>query len=316
MNVQYLMQRIFTALLVIWGVSLLVFLIIQLVPGDPARIVLGAYASQEQVDGLRGRLGLNDPLIRQYTKWAAKALRGDLGASLLTAQPVAKSIWQKLPRTLELGIASLAVGMVIAFPLGIYTALHPGRWLDVLGTIISQIGVSIPSFWFGILAISFFSITLKGFLPAGGYVPISEGVGAWLKHLLMPAMVTGLVSASIQTRFIRSAMLDVLNRPYIQTARAKGLPESAVLNRHALRNALINIITIIGLQVTALLSGVVIVEVVFSWPGLGGLALDAVLRRDYTMLQGTVLTFATLVVFVNLAVDMTYFFLDPRIEYA
>ena len=298
MNIQYLLQRILSAFLVIWGVTLLVFLIVQLVPGDPARIVLGAYASQEQVDGLRERLGLNDPLIRQYTKWAAKALRGDLGASLLTAQPVAKSIWQKLPLTLELGIASLAVGMVIAFPIGIYTALHPGRWLDVLGTIISQIGVSIPSFWFGILAISFFSITLKGFLPAGGYVPISEGVGAWLKHLLMPAIVTGLVSASIQT------------------ARAKGLPESAVLNRHALRNALINIITIIGLQVTALLSGVVIVEVVFSWPGLGGLALDAVLRRDYTMLQGTVLTFATLVVFVNLAVDMTYFFLDPRIEYA
>ena len=315
MNIQYLLQRILTALLVIWGVSLLVFLIVQLVPGDPARIVLGAYASQEQVDGLRERLGLNEPLLQQYISWAADALRGDLGASLLTAQPVAKSIWQKLPRTLELGLASLAVGMAIAFPIGIYTALHPGRFLDIVGTVISQLGVSIPSFWFGILAISFFSINL-GILPAGGYTPLSEGVGPWLKHLIMPAMVTGLVSASIQTRFIRSAMLDVLNRPYIQTARAKGLPEATVLNRHALRNALINIVTIIGLQVTALLSGVVIVEVVFSWPGLGGLALDAVLRRDYTMLQGTVLTFATLVVFVNLAVDMTYFFLDPRIEYA
>ncbi len=315
MNIQYLSQRLLSALLVIWGVSLLVFLIIQLVPGDPARIVLGAYASQEQVDGIRERMGLNEPILTQYLKWASKAIRGDFGASLLTAQPVVKSIWQKLPRTLELGLASLAVGMVIAFPIGIYTALHPGNWLDVLGTIISQLGVSIPSFWFGILAISFFSITLR-ILPAGGYEPIAEGVGPWLKHLIMPAMVTGLVSASIQTRFIRSAMLDVLNRPYIQTARAKGLPEKTVLNRHALRNALINIVTIIGLQVTALLSGVVIVEVVFSWPGLGGLALDAVLRRDYTMLQGTVMTFTTLVVFVNLIVDMTYFFLDPRIEYA
>ena len=315
MNIQYLLQRILSALLVIWGVSLLVFLIIQLVPGDPARIVLGAYASQEQVDGIRERMGLNEPILKQYVKWLGNALRGDFGSSLLTAQPVAKSIWQKLPRTVELGLASLAVGSAVAFPIGIYTALHPGKWLDIVGTLFSQLGVSIPSFWFAILMISFFSVNL-GILPPGGYVPLAEGVGPWLKHLIMPALATGLVSASIQTRFIRSAMLDVLSQPYIQTARAKGLTERLVLNRHALRNALINIVTILGLQVTVLLSGSVIAEVVFSWPGLGGLSLDAVLRRDYTMLQATVLMFTSMVVFVNLAVDMTYFFLDPRIEYA
>lgn len=214
-----------------------------------------------------------------------------------------------------MSFASLLVGIAIAFPVGILSAVRPGSKLDLIASFFSQIGVSIPSFWMGILLILLFLLTLR-WLPPSGYTGFSESPGEWLEHLILPAVTTGIVSASILTRFIRSAMLNVLNMNYIQTARAKGLAERTVTIRHALRNALISIVTILGLQVTALMSGVVIVEVVFAWPGLGRLALDAVLDRDYPLLQGSVLTIAVIVTLVNLLVDLLYFFLDPRIEYA
>ncbi len=315
MNVNYILQRLLLAVVVILGVSFVVFLIVHIVPGDPARVILGAYASNEAVAAIRERLGLDQPFLTQYASWLGSAIQGNLGSSLITSQPVGPQLLQRLGPTLELSLASLLVGIAIAFPIGILSAVRPGSKLDVIASFISQIGVSVPSFWMGILLILFFSLGL-GWLPPSGYTPFSEDLGSWLSHLVLPAITTGIVSASILTRFIRSAMLNVLNQNYIRTARAKGLDERTVTMRHGLRNAMISIVTIIGLQVTALMSGVVIVEVVFAWPGLGRLALDAVLDRDYPMLQGAVLVVAIIVTIVNLVVDLLYFFLDPRIEYA
>jgi peptide/nickel transport system permease protein len=212
------------------------------------------------------------------------------------------------------GVA-LLIGMLIAFPAGILSALKPGSKTDITVSVLSQIGVAIPDFWMGIMLVLFFSLFL-GWLPPSGHTPMSEDFGGWLSHIILPAVTLGLISGSIQTRFIRSAMLEVLHQDYVRTARGKGLRENTVVIRHALRNALITIVTVIGLQITALLSGVVVVEVVFAWPGLGRLALEAVLDRDYPLLQGAVFTVAAMLVLVNLGTDLLYFFLDPRIETA
>ena len=315
MNGRYILQRLLLALVVVLGVTFVVFMIVHLVPGDPARVILGAYAPEESVLAIRERLGLNRPFLEQYGSWLVNLLRGDLGSSLITSQPVTPQLMQRLGPTIELAGASLLIGLAIAFPIGILSAVRPGSPLDLIASVFSQIGVSVPSFWMGIMLVLLFSLTL-GWLPPSGYTPISVSFGGWLSHLLLPAVTAGIVSASIMTRFIRSAMLDVLHMSYIQTARAKGLAENVVINKHALRNALISIVTIIGLQMTALLSGVVVVEVVFGWPGLGRLALDAVLDRDYQLLQGAVLAIAVIVTVVNVLVDLMYVVLDPRIEYA
>ena len=315
MNYGYILQRLALALVVILGVTFVVFMIIQLVPGDPARVALGVQATEEAVQARRERLGLNDPLLVQYANWVGNALQGDLGSSLITGQPVAPQIIQRLPTTLQLAFLSIIIGMLVGFPLGIISALKPGSAVDTIASIISQLGVAIPDFWMGILLVLLFSTTLD-VLPPSGYTSIIEDAGDWLEHMILPAITAGLISGAIQTRFIRSAMLEVLGQNYIKTARAKGLPERTVLIRHALRNAMITIVTIIGLQVTALLSAVVVIEIVFVLPGLGKLALDAVLDRDYPVLQGTVLTIAVLVTLINLGVDLLYFLLDPRIEYA
>jgi peptide/nickel transport system permease protein len=315
LNYGYILQRLALALVVILGVTFVVFMIIQLVPGDPARVALGVQATEEAVQARRERLGLNDPLLVQYANWVGNALQGDLGSSLITGQPVAPQIIQRLPTTLQLAFLSIIIGMLVGFPLGIISALKPGSAVDTIASIISQLGVAIPDFWMGILLVLLFSTTLD-VLPPSGYTSITEDAGDWLEHMILPAITAGLISGAIQTRFIRSAMLEVLGQNYIKTARAKGLPERTVLIRHALRNAMITIVTIIGLQVTALLSAVVVIEIVFVLPGLGKLALDAVLDRDYPVLQGTVLTIAVLVTLINLGVDLLYFLLDPRIEYA
>ena len=315
MNYQYVLQRLISALIVVLGVTFVVFMIMQIVPGDPARVVLGPYASDESVAGLRERLGLNRPFLEQYLSWLGGVVQGDFGQSLLNSQQVAPQLWGRVGPSLELALVSLAIGLAIAFPAGMISALKPGSAIDILVSFLSQIGVSVPTFWMGILLIIIFSLNLD-LLPPSGYTPLAEDPGDWLAHIILPAFVPGFVSASIQTRFIRSAMLDVLSANYVQTARAKGLAERNVIMKHALRNALINIVTIIGLQITALFSGVVVVEVVFSWPGLGRLALNAVLERDYPLLQGTVFLVALMVTIVNLLVDLLYFFLDPRIEFA
>lgn len=315
MNTQYIIQRLVLTLVVVLGVTFVVFLIIHLVPGDPARVVLGVQANEQNVAAVQERLGLNRPFAVQYASWLWNALHGDLGKSLITNQAVAPQIMQRLPATLQLAAAALLIGMLIGFPAGIVSALRPGSPLDVVTSIFSQVGVSVPDFWMGILLVILFSLTL-GWLPPSGYTSIAEDFSDWLAHIILPAITLGIISGSIQTRFIRSAMLEVMNQDYIRTARAKGLRERVVILRHALRNALITIVTIVGLQITALLSAVVVVEVVFAWPGLGRLALDAVLDRDYPLLQGAVLAVAVMLALVNLGTDLLYFFLDPRIEYA
>ena len=314
MNISYLIQRIFLALIVLIGVTFAVFLIIHIVPGDPARVILGVQANEENVAAIREKLGLNRPFLVQYGDWLWKAVQGDFGDSLITGQPVSPQLIKRLPATLQLAGAGLLVGMMIGIPAGIVSALKPGSKIDLFASILSQIGVTIPDFWLGILLVTFFCLSL-GWLPPSGYTSIQEDVGDWFVHLVLPAVTVGLISGSIQMRFVRSAMLEVLHEDYIRTARAKGLFERTVILRHGLRNAMITIITIIGLQITALLSSVVVVEVVFAWPGLGRLALDAVLDRDYPLLQGAVMTIAALLAFVNLGVDLLYFFIDPRIEY-
>jgi peptide/nickel transport system permease protein len=315
LNTRYILQRLLTTFFVVFGITFVVFMIIQLVPGDPARVVLGVAASEENVAALRERLGLNRPVWVQYGTWLGGLVQGDMGDSLITGQSVTEQIVQRLPATLTLAGAGLLIGLLIALPAGIISALKPHSPIDIVASLFSQIGVSVPDFWLGILLVLLFSLTL-GWLPSQGYTRLSENFVDWLLHLILPALTVGIISASIQTRFIRSAMLEVLHEDYIRTARAKGLTEAIVINQHALRNALVNIVTIIGLQLTALLSSVVVVEVVFSWPGLGRLTLDAVLDRDYPLLQGTVFTMATLLALVNLGTDLVYSFIDPRIEYA
>ncbi len=315
MSIRYLLQRFVFAIGVIFGVTLAVFMIVQLIPGDPARVSLGMQATEENVEIRRERMGLNRPVAEQYISWVTNAARGDFGDSLITGQSVSDQLVQRLPATLQLAGFALVIGMAIAFPLGIVSALRPNSLVDFFASIVSQVGVAIPDFWLSILLVLLFSQTL-GWLPPSGYTPITEDFGDWLSHMILPALTAGLISASIQTRFIRSAMLEVLSENYIKTARAKGLSQRVVISRHALRNALITIVTILGLQVTALLSAVVVIEIVFNLPGLGRLALDAVLDRDYTLLQGAVFIIAFLVTVINLLIDLTYYFLDPRIEYA
>jgi len=314
LKTRYIAQRLLGAILVLIGVTFVVFLIMQLVPGDPARVILGVQANDQNVAALRARLGLDRPFFVQYFSWLWNALHGDLGRSLITGQPVTPQIMQRLPATLQLAAMAMIIGMLIAFPAGIISALRPRTRTDMATSVVSQIGVTIPDFWLGILLVLLFSLTL-GWLPPSGYSSIEDGFRDWASHIILPALTAGIISGAIMTRFVRSAMLEVLNQDYIRTGRAKGLQNMILVRRHALRNAMIPIITIIGLQVTALLSSVVVVEVVFAWPGLGRLALNAVLDRDYPLLQGSVLAMAILLTLVNLGVDLLYFWADPRIEH-
>lgn len=312
MNTQFIVQRLVLSVFVVLGVTIAVFLIIQLVPGDPARVSLGLQATEENVAARRERLGLNRPVPEQYLSWVAGAVRGDFGSSLITGQDITPQIVQRLPTTLQLAGLAIVIGMIIAFPLGIISALKPGSPVDTVASIISQLGIAVPDFWMAILLILLFSTRLE-WLPPSGYTAISEDFKDWLEHMILPALTAGFISASIQTRFIRSAMLETMRENFITTARAKGLRERTVVLRHGLRNSLITIVTILGLQVTALLSAVVVIEIVFSLPGLGRLTLDAVLDRDYPLVQATVFVMAIMVTAVNLAVDLIYFLLDPRI---
>lgn len=300
--------------MVLLGVSVLVFAIVHLVPGDPIQVALGTRFDPATYEALRERAGFNQPLPVQYVQWLTGALTGDLGVSFRSGQPVTTTILGRLPATLTLAFAALLVALVIALPVGIISAVRRGSVVDYTSTVFSQLGVSIPDFWMGILFILLFSLTL-GWLPPSGYTPLTEDPLGWLSRLAMPAVTVGVVSGSVLTRFVRSSMLEALGQDYTRTARAKGLAQRVVVNRHVLKNALIPFVTVAGLQLAVLLGGVVIVEIVFAWPGLGQLALTAVERRDYPVLQGTVLLLALTTVLINLAVDLAYAFLDPRIRY-
>lgn len=316
MSPRYLLQRLSSLLVVLLGVSILTFAIIPLIPGDPARVRLGVQATPETVAAVRAQLGLDRPLVVQYWDWLTGIItRGDFGNSLISSRPIAPEIARRLPATLTLALAALLIGLTIALPLGVVSALRPGSKTDLGASVFSQIGVSVPDFWMGILLILLFAEIL-GWLPSSGYAPLARGLGPYLSHLVLPALTAGIVSGSIMARFVRSAMLEVMGLDYVRTARAKGLVERSVVGKHVLRNAAIPIVTIIGLQMATLLSSVVVVEIIFSWPGLGSLALTSTLQRDYPTLQAAVLVSATIFTVINLLTDLSYVFLDPSVEYA
>lgn len=312
---RFVLRRVGEAAIVLVGVSVLVFSIIHLVPGDPVRLALGTRFDQDTYDTLRERAGLDEPLVQQYLEWAGDALRGDLGVSFRSGETVTSLIAERLPATVSLALGAIVVALLIALPLGLVSALRPRSAVDYVATVVSQAGISIPDFWLAIMAILFFAASLE-WLPSGGYTPLSEDPWEWFRHLILPAVTVGVVSGSVLTRFVRSSAIEALGQDYTRTADAKGLPARLVLRRHVLRNALVPVVTVAGIQLAYLLSGVVVIEVVFTWKGLGLLALQAVKDRDYPVLQGAVLLFAVVFLVVNLVVDLLYAVIDPRISHS
>jgi peptide/nickel transport system permease protein len=310
---RFVLRRTAQAVIALLGVSVVVFLLIHLVPGDPIRTALGTRFDPEIYQLLLERSGLDQPLVVQYVDWLGRALTGDLGVSFRSGAPVRATLAARIPATAALALAALVVGILIALPAGIISAVRQGKTVDYLASGFSQIGVSIPDFWFGILLIIIFAVTL-GWLPPLGYTAFSEDPVQFFRYLILPAVTAGVVTGAILTRFVRSAVLEAYNADHVRLARAKGMPERYILRHHVLRNAWIPIVTVTGLQLGTLLGGIVIVEVVFAWPGLGRLALDAVERRDYPVLQGAVLFMAGAFLFINLLVDLLYAKLDPRIS--
>ena len=311
---RYVVRRLLQAVVVMLGVSIVVFALVHLVPGDPIRTAMGTRFDQQTYELLRARHGFDEPLYVQYFTWLASAVTGDLGVSFRSGRPVTTVLLGRLPATLSLAFAAIVVALLIALPLGIVSAVRQGRASDYIATALSQVGISIPDFWMAIMFILLFSLTL-GWLPATGYAPLSENPLTWLRHVTMPAVTLGVVSGSVITRFVRSSMLEAMSQDYTQTARAKGLAERVVVRRHVIKNALIPVVTVTGLQLAFLLGGVIVVEFIFAWPGLGQLLLIAVQSRDYTVLQGAVLLFALIFLIINLVVDLLYAWLDPRIKY-
>lgn len=310
----YVLRRLVQSLAVLAGVSIIVFAMIHLIPGDPVRLALGTRFDPDVYNALRERAGLDDPLVTQYLQWAGSALTGDLGVSFRQGIPVTDLILERLPATLSLAGAAIVVASLIAIPMGTISALRPRSVIDGFATVGSQAGISIPDFWLGIMLILVFAGGL-GWFPTGGYTPLSEDPLGWLHHLVLPAITAGAVSGAIMTRFVRSSVLEAMGQDHVRTARAKGMRARDVLRWHILRNALVPLVTVGGVQLAYLLSGVVVVEIVFSWPGLGQLALQAVQNRDYPLLQGAVLLFTVVFLVVNLIVDLVYARLDPRISY-
>lgn len=309
----FLLRRIALMVPILLLVSMIAFSLIHLVPGDPALVILGPEAPRETVDALRKQMGLDKPLPVQYIAWLSKVVTGNLGQSLVDRQPVIKLIGQRLPATLELAFLTFMVSILIAIPIGIYTAVKRGGAADFVGTVAALAGQSIPHFWLGIMLIMLFSLKLK-WLPSSGYVHFWVNPKANLLAMVMPALATGAREAAVTTRYLRSSLLDVLNQDYVRTAKAKGLADRIVIFRHAVRNALIPVITASGLQIASLLGGLVITETIFTIPGFGRLIVDAIFQRDIPVIQGAVLVAAAMVMIVNLLVDLIYTVVDPRIQ--
>ena len=310
---RYLIRRVLAAIPVMVLVATGVFLLLFLTPGDPAFVILGPDASPQQVEELRERLGLNQPWYVQLFRWYGRLLQGDLGQSLFLNRPVTQAIAERAEPTLILTLLATLVAISIGLIFGVLSALRRGRWLDT-GTMLLAIGgVSMPSFWLGLNLIFVFGVVL-GWLPVAGYQPLSVGIWENLRYMILPAVTLGLAQAALLARLTRSTMLETLNEDYVRTARAKGLAERRVVATHALRNALIPIVTVIGLTFAVLLGGAVITEQVFNIPGVGRLLIQAVTRRDYPVVQGVVLIVAGLYVLINLFVDLIYGYLDPRLR--
>jgi peptide/nickel transport system permease protein len=311
--IRFIARRVAAMAVAMLGVSTMVFALIHLIPGDPVRVALGTRFDPQVYESKRTAAGLDRPLLEQYVTWLGRAVRGDLGTSFRTNREVTSMVLERLPATLSLAAAALLIAVVVAVPLGVLSAVRMGTKTDYAALTLSQFGVSVPDFWAGLMYILLFSLTLS-WLPPSGYVSPFDSIGGFVERLVLPAVTVGLISGSIITRFVRSAVLEALRQDYVTTARAKGLTERAIVLRHVMPNAAITIVTVVGLQLGFLLGGVVVVEVIFAWPGVGRLALTAVSDRDYTVLQGAVLYLAFTFLVINLLVDVLYAVLDPRVE--
>jgi peptide/nickel transport system permease protein/oligopeptide transport system permease protein len=302
----YLIKRLLSTVPVLIGISLLLFFMLRMLPGDPAQVLAGQMATPEEIENIRHQLGLDRPIYEQYAVYMSHLVRFDLGRSARTQNPVIDEIWARLPNTLLLTVVAITLACLFGIPAGIISAVRPYSWIDYLVTMSALFGISMPVFWLGLMLVVVFAVILQ-WLPAGG-------TGSW-QHVILPAVTLASFVVAFIARMTRSTMLETLSQDFTTTARSKGLSEMVVIVKHALKNALIPIITVVGLQFGFLLGGAVLTETVFAWPGLGRLLYDSISARDYPMIQGTILIFGLLYIFVNLVVDLIYAFVDPRIRY-
>lgn len=310
----YLLKRLLATIPVMLFVAIFIFLMLRLTPGDPAVIIAGDFANEDQVAQIREKLGLNQPLLQQFLIWMGNVLSGDFGESFYYKRTVSDLILARLEPTLSLSLLTIVLTTIIAVPLGVFAAYKQGSWTDRIIMGFSVLGFSIPVFVIGYALIYLFSIQL-GLLPVQGYQKLDDGVGDWLRHLILPSVTLAVIFVAFIARMTRTSVLEVLGEDYIRTARAKGQTEWLVVMRHALGNAAVPIITVVGLSVAILIGGVVVTESVYTIPGLGLLTVDAVLNRDYPTIQAVILLFSLAYVLINLLVDVSYTFLDPRIRY-
>jgi peptide/nickel transport system permease protein len=310
----YVVRRLFATIVVMAVVAFVVFLLLYLTPGDPAAILAGDAATDDDIRRIREKLGLEASFLVRFGDWAWALLHGDLGVSIFTNLPVTQLIGQRIEPTLSLTLCTLAVAVLVAVPLGVVAAARAGTWVDRLVMAFSVGGFSVPVFVLAYILILVFSIQLD-WLPVQGYRPIREGLWEWARHLVLPSAALGTVYIALIARITRASMLDVLAQDFVRTAQAKGLAPGAVLVGHALKNAAVPIVTVIGIGIALLIGGAIVTETVFAIPGIGRLTVDAILRRDYPIIQGVVLIFSGAYVLINLAVDLSYVFFDPRIRY-
>jgi peptide/nickel transport system permease protein len=312
---QYIIRRLIHSLIIVWGCATLVFFLIRAIPGDPVIQMLGTEYTPEAADALRDKLGLDEPVHIQYVQWLGNMIRGDFGTSITGAESVGSAIMSGLPKTLSISLLAFIIATAIAIPAGVLAALKRNSFADFSVSLIAFLGVSMPSFWFGIILIIVFAVNL-GWLPSLGYASLTEdGFVEWLKHLILPSLAVGAGYAAILMRFVRAGLLEAMSSDYIRTARAKGLTERRVVVWHGLRNSMIPVVTVAGIQVALLLSGAVVIETVFSIRGIGRLLVGAIFDKDYPMVQGTILVVTVIFVMANLIVDILYTLLDPRISY-
>ena len=310
----YILRRLLATIPVMGVVALFVFSLLYITPGDPAAVIAGDLATSEDIARIHQQLGLDEPFLLRFAHWLWGVLHGDLGISIFTNLPVAQLIAQRLEPTVALTLTTLVVSIAFAVPLGVVAAWKAGRWIDRAVMVVAVAGFSLPSFVLAYLLVLGFSIELP-LLPVQGYVSIREGFIPFIRHLILPSIALGLIYGALIARITRASMLEVLSQDYIRTAQAKGLANGEVLIRHALKNAAVPIATVIGIGVALLISGVIVTETVFAIPGIGRLTVDAILRRDYPIIQGVILLFSAAYVVVNLAVDISYTLLDPRVRY-
>ncbi len=311
---RYVLLRVASAVLVIGLVTLITFGLLLIIPGDPALVIAGPAATPAEIEGVRTQLGLDRPVLERMIAWYAALARGDLGRSLLLGRSVVNAVIERLPVTLSLAMLALIITVPLGVITGVVAAVRHNTWVDQVAMMVAMLGVSLPNFWLGLLLIFFFSVHL-GWLPTGGYVPLRDDPVGWLRSLMMPAVSLALMQMGLLARITRSSMLEVLKQDYIRTARAKGVPSRSVVWRHALRNVTIPLVTVIGIVVSLMISGTAVIETVYSLPGIGRLIVSAIQQRDYPVIQGGLMLTACSLVIINLAVDLLYAWLDPRVRY-